>query len=73
VIDGRRDTADNRGYLGQLHPIKHLSDLSARVLITSLLAGSSAKGRTDVPKIVDWYMDGKIRIDPMIIRSVLVY
>ena len=21
---------------------------------------------TDVPKIVDWYMDGKIEIDPMI-------
>jgi len=25
-----------------------------------------AKGRTDVPKIVDWYMNGKIEIDPMI-------
>ena len=25
-----------------------------------------AKGRTDVPKFVDWYMDGKIEIDPMI-------
>ncbi len=25
-----------------------------------------ARGRTDVPKIVDWYMDGKIEIDPMI-------
>ncbi|MEQ8640745.1 MAG: S-(hydroxymethyl)glutathione dehydrogenase/class III alcohol dehydrogenase [Alphaproteobacteria bacterium] len=24
------------------------------------------KGRTDVPKIVDWYMDGKIRIDELI-------
>ncbi len=24
------------------------------------------QGRTDVPKIVDWYMDGKIEIDPMI-------
>ena len=22
--------------------------------------------RTDTPKIVDWYMDGKIAIDPMI-------
>ena len=29
-------------------------------------AFGGAKGRTDVPKIVDWYMDGKIRIDPMI-------
>ncbi|MCY3673482.1 MAG: S-(hydroxymethyl)glutathione dehydrogenase, partial [Rhodobacteraceae bacterium] len=25
-----------------------------------------ARGRTDVPKIVDWYMEGKIQIDPMI-------
>jgi len=25
-----------------------------------------ARGRTDVPKIVDWYMQGKIQIDPMI-------
>jgi Zn-dependent alcohol dehydrogenase len=26
-------------------------------------------GRTDVPKIVDWYMDGKIEIDPMITHT----
>src|SRR6056297_3221290 len=25
-----------------------------------------ARGRTDVPRIVDWYMQGKIEIDPMI-------
>jgi S-(hydroxymethyl)glutathione dehydrogenase / alcohol dehydrogenase len=29
-------------------------------------AFGGAKGRTDVPTIVDWYMDGKIAIDPMI-------
>lgn len=29
-------------------------------------AFGGAKGRTDVPKIVDWYMNGKIDIDPMI-------
>jgi S-(hydroxymethyl)glutathione dehydrogenase/alcohol dehydrogenase len=29
-------------------------------------AFGGAKGRTDVPKIVDWYMNGKIQIDPMI-------
>ena len=29
-------------------------------------AFGGAKGRTDVPKIVDWYMSGKIEIDPMI-------
>jgi S-(hydroxymethyl)glutathione dehydrogenase/alcohol dehydrogenase len=29
-------------------------------------AFGGAKGRTDVPRIVDWYMHGKIEIDPMI-------
>ncbi|SDE20082.1 S-(hydroxymethyl)glutathione dehydrogenase/class III alcohol dehydrogenase [Rhodospira trueperi] len=29
-------------------------------------AFGGARGRTDVPKIVEWYMKGKIEIDPMI-------
>ena len=29
-------------------------------------AFGGAKGRTDVPKIVDWYMDDRIAIDPLI-------
>ena len=29
-------------------------------------AFGGARGRTDVPKIVDWYLSGKIQIDPMI-------
>jgi len=29
-------------------------------------AFGGARGRSDVPKIVDWYMDGKIQIDPLI-------
>ncbi len=32
-------------------------------------AFGGAKGRTDVPKIVDWYMNGKIQIDPMITHT----
>lgn len=32
-------------------------------------AFGGAKGRTDVPKIVDWYMDGKIAIDELITHS----
>jgi len=32
-------------------------------------AFGGAKGRTDVPKIVDWYMNGKIAIDPMITHT----
>jgi S-(hydroxymethyl)glutathione dehydrogenase / alcohol dehydrogenase len=29
-------------------------------------AFGGARGRTDVPKIVDWYMDGRLRIDELI-------
>jgi S-(hydroxymethyl)glutathione dehydrogenase/alcohol dehydrogenase len=29
-------------------------------------AFGGARGRTDVPRIVDWYMDGKIKIDELI-------
>jgi len=29
-------------------------------------AFGGAKGRTDVPKIVDWYMNGKINIDDLV-------
>jgi S-(hydroxymethyl)glutathione dehydrogenase / alcohol dehydrogenase len=29
-------------------------------------AFGGARGRTDVPKIVDWYMDKKINIDDLI-------
>ena len=32
-------------------------------------AFGGARGRTDVPKIVDWYMEGKIEIDPMITHT----
>jgi S-(hydroxymethyl)glutathione dehydrogenase/alcohol dehydrogenase len=32
-------------------------------------AFGGAKGRRDVPKIVDWYMDGKIAIDPLITHT----
>ncbi|HSO06463.1 MAG TPA: S-(hydroxymethyl)glutathione dehydrogenase/class III alcohol dehydrogenase [Pelomicrobium sp.] len=32
-------------------------------------AFGGAKGRTDVPKIVDWYMDGRINIDDLITHT----
>jgi S-(hydroxymethyl)glutathione dehydrogenase/alcohol dehydrogenase len=32
-------------------------------------AFGGARGRTDVPRIVDWYMEGKIRIDEMITHT----
>ncbi len=38
--------------------------VTGRVWLGSAFGG--ARGRTDVPKIVDWYMDGKINIDDLI-------
>ena len=32
-------------------------------------AFGGARGRTDVPKIVDWYMNGRIEIDPLITHT----
>jgi S-(hydroxymethyl)glutathione dehydrogenase/alcohol dehydrogenase len=32
-------------------------------------AFGGARGRTDVPKIVDWYMDGRINIDDLITHT----
>jgi S-(hydroxymethyl)glutathione dehydrogenase/alcohol dehydrogenase len=32
-------------------------------------AFGGARGRTDVPKIIDWYMNGRIQIDPMITHT----
>jgi len=32
-------------------------------------AFGGARGRTDVPRIVDWYMQGRIEIDPMITHT----
>ena len=32
-------------------------------------AFGGARGRTDVPRIVDWYIQGKIEIDPMITHT----
>jgi S-(hydroxymethyl)glutathione dehydrogenase/alcohol dehydrogenase len=32
-------------------------------------AFGGARGRTDTPKIVDWYMDKKIEIDPLITHT----
>src|SRR3954464_5100123 len=32
-------------------------------------AFGGARGRTDVPKIVDWYMEGKIRIDELVTHT----
>jgi len=41
--------------------------VTGRVWLGSAFGG--ARGRTDVPRIVDWYMDGKIKIDPLITHT----
>ena len=41
--------------------------VTGRVWRGSALGG--ARGRTDVPKIVDWYMEGKINIDDLITHT----
>jgi S-(hydroxymethyl)glutathione dehydrogenase/alcohol dehydrogenase len=35
-------------------------------------AFGGARGRTDVPKIVDWYMEGRINIDDLITHTMPV-
>ena len=42
--------------------------VTGRVWTGSAFGG--ARGRTDVPKIVDWYMDGKLNIDDLITHVV---
>jgi len=42
-------------------------EISTRPFQGSAFGG--ARGRTDVPKIVDWYMDGKINIDDLITHT----
>ena len=41
--------------------------MTGRVWQGSAFGG--ARGRTDVPKIVDWYMDKKINIDDLITHT----
>ncbi len=49
---------------GQEISIRPFQLVTGRVWKGTAFGG--ARGRTDVPKIVDWYMAGKIEIDPLI-------
>ena len=49
---------------GQLIQTRPFQLVTGRVWKGSAFGG--ARGRTDVPKIVDWYMDGKIEIDRLV-------
>ncbi len=52
---------------GQEIATRPLQVVTGRVWRGTAFGG--AKGRTDVPKIVDWYMDGKINIDDLITHT----
>jgi S-(hydroxymethyl)glutathione dehydrogenase/alcohol dehydrogenase len=52
---------------GQEISIRPFQLVTGRVWKGTAFGG--ARGRTDVPKIVDWYMEGKIQIDPMITHT----
>jgi len=52
---------------GQEISIRPFQLVTGRVWKGSAFGG--ARGRTDVPKIVDWYMEGKIDIDSLITHT----
>ncbi len=55
--------------IGEAEAGKEISIRTFQLVTGRVWKGSAfggACGRTDTPKIVDWYMDGKIEIDPMI-------
>ncbi len=60
---GRIGHHRRRGF-GTGDPTRPFQLVTGRVWKGTAFGG--ARGRTDVPKIVDWYMDGKINIDDLI-------
>jgi S-(hydroxymethyl)glutathione dehydrogenase/alcohol dehydrogenase len=56
-----------RGGAGEEIRTRPFQLVTGRVWRGSAFGG--ARGRTDVPKIVDWYMEGKINIDSMITHN----
>jgi S-(hydroxymethyl)glutathione dehydrogenase/alcohol dehydrogenase len=56
-----------RGRAGKEISTRPFQLVTGRVWKGSAFGG--ARGRTDVPKIVDWYMDGKINIDDLITHT----
>ncbi len=61
-IDHHRRGGGRQGDFDPSLPARH-----GRVWKGTAFGG--ARGRTDVPKIVDWYMEGKINIDDLITHT----
>jgi S-(hydroxymethyl)glutathione dehydrogenase/alcohol dehydrogenase len=64
-LGDKRDHRRRRGRPRDFH--QTVPAVTGRVWKGSAFGG--ARGRTDVPRIVDWYMDGKIAIDPLITHT----
>ena len=64
VSSARRSVVIGVAGSGQEIATRPFQLVTGRVWKGSAFGG--ARGRTDVPRIVDWYMDGKIQIDPLI-------
>src|SRR3982074_3422238 len=66
---GAGSLSSRLGRLGGREAGKEISTRPFQLVTGRVWKGTAfggARGRTDVPKIVDWYMNGKIEIDPMI-------
>src|SRR6201987_6220311 len=60
------------GIIGVAQAGKEISTRPFQLVTGRVWKGTAfggARGRTDVPRIVDWYMAGKIQIDPMITHT----
>ncbi len=69
INPSKREWGEKFGIIGVAEAGKEIATRPFQLVTGRNWRGTAfggAKGRTDVPKIVDWYMDGKIAIDPMI-------
>ena len=64
---GRRRSSSASPAPGQEITTRPFQLVTGRVWKGTAFGG--ARGRTDVPKIVDWYMDKKINIDDLITHN----
>ena len=67
MLPSRRGESPHRRRAGRGELDRPFQLVTGRVWKGTAFGG--ARGRTDVPKIVDWYMEGKIQIDPMITHT----
>ena len=72
INNGKKEWGERFGMTHFVNPQEVDGDLVPYLVNLTKRPGDTfggARGRTDVPRIVDWYMDGKIEIDPMITHT----